>query len=147
MDVPAPRNLRRRFARERWCAGRISPCPTAPIDERDIAAVAVRALCEDGHAGAEYVLIGPESLSQYEQLGIIGRAIGRSLRVKELAPEEARRELSTILPITVVNMLLDAWAAARDQPAFVTSTVEEISRKRARTFHDWAIFHAEEFRA
>ena len=29
--------------------------PTAPIDERDIAAVAVRALCEDGHAGAEYV--------------------------------------------------------------------------------------------
>ncbi|MGI8960726.1 MAG: SDR family oxidoreductase [Bryobacteraceae bacterium] len=27
--------------------------PTAPIDERDIAAVAVRALCEDGHAGAE----------------------------------------------------------------------------------------------
>src|SRR6266481_2814622 len=30
--------------------------PTAPIDDRDIAAVAVRALCEDGHAGAEYVL-------------------------------------------------------------------------------------------
>ena len=27
--------------------------PTASIDERDIAAVAVRALCEDGHAGAE----------------------------------------------------------------------------------------------
>ena len=27
--------------------------PTAPIDERDIAAVAVRALCEDGHAGAK----------------------------------------------------------------------------------------------
>jgi uncharacterized protein YbjT (DUF2867 family) len=28
---------------------------TAPIDERDIAAVAVRALCVEGHAGAEYV--------------------------------------------------------------------------------------------
>jgi uncharacterized protein YbjT (DUF2867 family) len=27
--------------------------PAAPIDERDIAAVALRALCEDGHAGAE----------------------------------------------------------------------------------------------
>jgi uncharacterized protein YbjT (DUF2867 family) len=40
--------------------------PTAPIDERDIAAVAVLALCEDGHAGAEYVLTGPESLSQFE---------------------------------------------------------------------------------
>ena len=37
--------------------------PTAPIDERDIAAAAVRALSEDGHAGAEYVLTGPQSLS------------------------------------------------------------------------------------
>ena len=26
--------------------------PTAPTDERDLAAVAVRTLCEDGHAGA-----------------------------------------------------------------------------------------------
>src|SRR5947209_20276086 len=50
--------------------------PTAPIDERDIAAVAVRALCEDGHAEAEYVLTGPESLSQFEQVSTIGRAIG-----------------------------------------------------------------------
>src|SRR5215469_45901 len=40
--------------------------PTAPIDERDIAAVAVRALREDGHAGRDYVLTGPESLTQLE---------------------------------------------------------------------------------
>ena len=46
--------------------------PTAPIHERDIAAVAVRALCEDGHAGAEYVLTGPQSLSQSEQVSTIG---------------------------------------------------------------------------
>jgi uncharacterized protein YbjT (DUF2867 family) len=51
--------------------------PTAPIDERDIAAVAVRALCENGHHGAEYVLTGPQSLSQFEQVSTIGRVIGR----------------------------------------------------------------------
>ena len=67
--------------------------PTAPIDERDIAAVAVRALCEDGHAGAEYVLTGPQSLSQFEQVSTIGRVIGRSLRIEEISPDEARREL------------------------------------------------------
>src|SRR5947208_3626986 len=72
--------------------------PTAPIDERDIAAVAVRALCEDGHAGAEYVLTGPESLSQGEQIVTIGEAIGRTLRVEELSPEEARSELAAIFP-------------------------------------------------
>ena len=55
---------------------------TAPVDERDIAAVAVRALCEEGHAGAEYVLTGPQSLSQLEQVATIGRALGRSLRIE-----------------------------------------------------------------
>jgi uncharacterized protein YbjT (DUF2867 family) len=35
---------------------------TAPIHEFDIAAVAVRVLCEGGHAKREYVLTGPESL-------------------------------------------------------------------------------------
>src|SRR5437870_8445569 len=96
--------------------------PTAPIDERDIAAVAVRALCEDGHLGAEYVLTGPQSLSQFEQISTIGGAIGRSLRIEEMSPEEARSEWLTF-PASAVNMLLDAWAGAIGQPALVTSTV------------------------
>ena len=33
------------------------------IHERDIAAVAIRALTDDGHAGARYVLTGPETLT------------------------------------------------------------------------------------
>src|SRR5882672_8765615 len=81
--------------------------PTAPIDERDIAAVAVRALCEDGHDRAEYVLTGPESLTQFEQVSVIGDAIGRSLRIEEMSPEDARDELLTSIP----KVLLDAWAA------------------------------------
>jgi uncharacterized protein YbjT (DUF2867 family) len=121
--------------------------PTAPIDERDIAAVAVRVLCGDGHSGAEYVLTGPQSLSQFEQVSTIGRAIGRSLRVEEISPDEARREGLSSMPASVVNLLLDAWAAAIGQPAFVTSTVAEITGSPARTFLDWATDHAREFRA
>jgi uncharacterized protein YbjT (DUF2867 family) len=120
--------------------------PTAPIDERDIAAVAVRALCEDGHAGAEYVLTGPQALSQAEQVATIGRVIGRPLRTEEISPDDARRELLTALPaVSVVNMLLDAWAAAIGQPAFVTSTVAEITGAPARTFRDWAADNAAAF--
>jgi len=119
--------------------------PTAPIHERDIAAVAVRALCEDGHDGAEYVLTGPESLSQAEQVATIGRVIGRSLRVEEISPEEARRELLAVIPAPGVSMLLDAWSAAAGQPAFVTSTVEKITGKPARTFLDWATDNAAVF--
>ena len=121
--------------------------PTAPIDERDIAAVAVRALCDDGHAGAEYVLSGPQSLSQFEQVSTIGRVIGRSLRIEEISPEEARSELLTIMPAFVAKMQLDAWAAGIGQPAFVTSTIAEITGTPARTFLDWATDHAADFRA
>ncbi len=62
----------------RWPYGE---APTAPIHERDIAAVAVRTLLEAGHAGRDYVLTGPESLTQREQVSIIGEVIGRPLRV------------------------------------------------------------------
>ena len=119
--------------------------PTAPIHECDIATVAVRALCEDGHAGAEYVLTGPQSMSQFEQVQTIGSVIGRSLRMEEISPDEARRELLAIMPAFIVNMLLDAWAAAIGQPALVTSTVAEITGAPARTFHEWANDHAAEF--
>jgi uncharacterized protein YbjT (DUF2867 family) len=67
--------------------------PTAPIDERDIAAVAVRALTETGHGGKDYVITGPQSLTQYEQIATIGRVLGRELCVVEMTPDDARREV------------------------------------------------------
>lgn len=122
--------------------------PTAPTDERDLAAVAVRTLREDGHAGEEYVVTGPESLTQAEQVHTIGRAIGRSLRVEEISPDQARSELLPVLGSpTFIDMLLDAWAAAVGQPAFVTSTCAEVTGVPTRTFLEWATDHAAEFRS
>jgi uncharacterized protein YbjT (DUF2867 family) len=121
--------------------------PTAPIDERDIATVAVRALCEDGHTGAEYVLTGPQSLSQFEQVSAIGRAIGRSLRIEEISPDDARRELLAVIPLPGLNMLLQAWSAAIGRPAHVTSTVAEITGTPPKTFFEWATDNSAEFRA
>jgi len=120
--------------------------PTAPIHERDIGAVAARVLCDEGHSGNDYVLTGPESLSQFEQVSIIGEVIGRPLYCEEMSPQEARRELLTLMPLPVIDMLLNAWAAAIGQPAFVTSAVADITGTPARTFRDWAIDHVAEFR-
>src|SRR5215813_13810402 len=50
------------------------------------------------------------------------------------------------VPTAPIDELLDAWAAASGQPAFVTSTVEEITGAPARTFLEWATDHAPEFR-
>jgi uncharacterized protein YbjT (DUF2867 family) len=122
--------------------------PTAPTDERDIATVAVRALCEDGHAGAEYVVTGPQSLTQAEQIQTIGRAIGRSLHLEEMTPDEARSELLPVLGSPVfIDMLLKAWAAALGQPAFVNSTFAELTGTAPRPFLGWASDHAAEFGA
>ena len=80
-------------------------------------------------------------------MSAIGRVIGRSLRIEEISPDEARRELLPIGPLVAVNMLLAAWAAAIGQPAHVTSTIEELTGAPARTFLDWATDNAAQFRA
>ena len=118
---------------------------TAPVHERDIAAVAVRALCSDGHAGREYVLTGPRSLTQREQVRIIGHAIGRPLSFVELAPEAARVELLAMMPGSIADMLLSAYGAAVDRPAHVTSTIAEVTGAAARSFDQWAVDHADDF--
>ncbi len=105
-------------------------------------------LCEDGHAGKDYVLTGPESLTQREQIETIGRAIRRELQVEEISPAEARSELRAIIPAPpIVDMLLAAWSAGAGQPAFVTPAVEEITGRPARTFFEWAVDHAADFAA
>lgn len=97
------------------------------------------------HSRADYFLTGPESLSQLDQLTIIGRVPGRRLRIQEMPPEEARRELTPVLGPSVADMLLCAWEAALGQPAFVTRTVEEVTGSRSRTFLEWATDHARDF--
>ena len=118
--------------------------PTAPVHEADIAAVAVNTLLESRHNGADYVLTGPQSLTQREQVEIIGDVIGRSLRFEEISPEAARRELG--FPEAAANMLLNAWAAAIGQPALVSSAVADITGNPARSFRDWVIDNVDEFK-
>jgi uncharacterized protein YbjT (DUF2867 family) len=120
--------------------------PTAPIHEYDIARVAVKTLCEDGHNKAEYVLTGPESLTQREQIETIARVIGSPVSIEEIARDEARRELGEQLNPVFANLLINAWAAGEGLPAFVTSTVGDLTGTPARTFAEWVSDHASELR-
>jgi len=119
---------------------------TAPIDERDIAAVVARALIDEADDARDYVLTGPESLSQAEQVGRIGSALGRQIAFEELSPDEFRRETAT-WPSAVVEMLLNAWSSTLGRPAYVTSTVADVLGRPARTFSEWAVEHADLFRS
>jgi uncharacterized protein YbjT (DUF2867 family) len=127
----------------RWPYG---SAETAPIDERDVAAVAARLLLDDTHANGDYVLTGPEPLSQSAQVHAIGDAIGRQLRFEELSPDEFRRGMAGPWPAGIAEMLLSAWAATLGHAAYVTSTVQEILGSPPRTFYRWAVDNATAFR-
>jgi uncharacterized protein YbjT (DUF2867 family) len=128
----------------RWTYG---AAEMAPIDERDIAAVAARTLYEDGHVGRSYVLTGPEVLSQAQQASVIGDVVGRHVRFEELSPEEFRRDREGSWPAPLLDMLLGSWAAATEHPALVTSTVADVVGRPGRTYRQWVSDNADAFRA
>jgi uncharacterized protein YbjT (DUF2867 family) len=123
----------------RWPYG---AAETAPVDDLDVAAVAARTLYQGGHAGGDYVLTGPESLSQAEQVSIIGDVLGRQITFEELSPDEFRSETAGSWPRPVVDMLLAAWGATIGRPAFVTSTVFDILGSAPRSFRQSVADHA-----
>lgn len=127
----------------RWPYG---SAETAPVDERDIAAVAARALLDNGHAGQSYVLTGPSSLTQIEQVDAVGQELGRRLRFEELTPDEFRQAMAGRWPGQAIEMLLAAWGATLGHRAYVTSTVAEVTGAPARSFRDWARDHVAAFR-
>ena len=119
---------------------------TAPIAEQDIAAAAVRVLLDDGHAGARYVLTGPESLSQAEQVKAIGAATGRTLRTEELPADVFRRSAGAYLPAGAVDDLLRYLAQYAGRTAEMSPDFEKVTGRRAMTFGEWARDHADSFR-
>jgi uncharacterized protein YbjT (DUF2867 family) len=127
----------------RWPYG---AAETAPVDDRDVAAVAALALRGSGTAGGDHVLTGPDSLSQAEQVRIVGDAAGRAVSFVELTADEFRRETEGSWPRPAVDMLLDAWHATLGVPAYVTSTVHDLLGTAPRSFRQWAADHASAFR-
>jgi uncharacterized protein YbjT (DUF2867 family) len=127
----------------RWPFGRAA---RSLIDERDIAAVAACALTQDGHAGARYLLSGPEVLTQAEQVAAIGNAIGRDLTWVEMPKQTALDELTAAWgDAAFAANALRTWERFVDHPEVVTGTVEQVTGKRARTFAEWAAANTAEF--
>ncbi|MEV0996737.1 zinc-binding dehydrogenase [Nonomuraea sp. NPDC050202] len=118
------------------------------VHERDIAAVAVRALLDAGHHGAAYALTGPETLSQADQVRIVSEVTGLPVRWEELAPEQARAALlAGGWPPGAVEEVLRAQAELVSRPVPVTSAVEEVTKAPASPFREWVREHAAAFSA
>jgi len=118
----------------------------SPIDPRDVGAVAVRTLLDDGHAGVTHILSGPERLTEGTMVHVIGEVIGRTIHVEEVPAGTARQELldGGASP-ELADAALKYWSKLVAEPEPVTRTVREITGSGARTFRHWAMDHADDF--
>jgi uncharacterized protein YbjT (DUF2867 family) len=119
---------------------------TAPVHEKDIAALAVTALTEPGHGRQAYTVYGPQSLTLQCQAGQIGDAIGREIRLQVISRAQAQAELGKTMPPIGAETILRAWEAGNGIPAQTSVIVEKITGRPAHTFAQWAADHADDFR-
>ncbi|MET9674622.1 NAD(P)H-binding protein [Streptomyces sp. NPDC006482] len=117
------------------------------IHEADIAAVAVQALTTDTLLGARPLLTGLELITQERQVALIGEAIGRPVRFEEVSLDEAVEQMKAAgYPAELVEAVLPAQAKMLENPEPVNDEVERITGSPARSFREWAVDHAADFR-
>jgi uncharacterized protein YbjT (DUF2867 family) len=120
----------------------------ALIDARDIAAVAVAALTEDGHAGKIYDLNGPELLDGYTQATTISRVLGRPVKYLDVSADDFVGQLQSFgLPAWMV----EAFAVAASDPEIPgdqsSAEVERILHRRPGTLEQFMMDHRTNFQA
>ncbi|MEO6089880.1 MAG: NAD(P)H-binding protein [Umezawaea sp.] len=115
---------------------------TAPVHERDIAAVAVAAIV-DGGEHVSGLLTGGELVSQRRQVEVIGEAIGADVRIEELSPAQARARFGGSDEFDAVVQFIEA---ARRGGSPATATAELVLGRRPASFAEWVDDHVGAFR-
>ncbi len=120
----------------------------APIDPRDIAAVAAKTLTQPGHEGCAYQLTGPAQLSIEEMVQTIARVVGKPIQYTNIPPLAAGLwMLRSGMSLKLVAALLELMGTLRrGDVSPLTDTVERVTGRPPRTFEAWCQEHIGEFR-
>jgi len=119
----------------------------APVHERDMAAVSVRALLDPGHEGASYLLSGPESITQRQMVEQLAAALGEPIRLEKVSVEEYRAVVADFLPPDFIEFALRFYAHWEGAPAPVYDGAEKVLGRPPLPFAAWAAEHTADFRA
>ncbi len=121
----------------------LAEAKTSMIDARDVAAVAARALTEDGLEGQVHELTGPEAISHRDIAEKLSAVLGRPVEHVEVSIEGARGSM--------VGMGMPEWLAEAVAELFdvreagllapVTGTVANITRREPRSYEEFARDH------
>jgi uncharacterized protein YbjT (DUF2867 family) len=110
------------------------------IDIRDIAAVTVKTLTEDGHAGKAYTLTGPEAITNARIAQILSEDAGREIRYVNL-PDEAFKQalVGAGVPEWLANAYADLQRLYRDGGASaVTDDVQKLLGRKPIRFEQFS---------
>ncbi|MGI5169831.1 NAD(P)H-binding protein [Spirillospora sp. CA-253888] len=120
---------------------------SAMVHEADIGAVAAALLVGGGRHGEEVVLTGPEAITTTAKVRLLAEAVGREIEYVELTEEQARAKWAADgMPPEVIEFLVEALGNTPEVGYTVTTTVEDITGRPARTFAQWAAENAADFR-
>ena len=117
------------------------------IDLRDIAAVTVKTLTENGHEGKAYTLTGPEALSNARVAEILSEDTGREIRYVDLPAEQFKQALlGAGLPEWSANALVDLQQFyRRGSASAVTRDVEHLLGRKPISFEQFSRDYAQAF--
>lgn len=118
------------------------------VDTRDIAAVAVAALLEDGHHGAAYEITGPEALTLDAVAELVGAAAGRPVRAVDPPVDTYLAELGAAgYDATFVAAWGRAFGRVADgTDAQVSDAVERVTGRPPRSLRAYVEAHADAWR-
>ena len=123
-------------------SGPYATASTAPIADRDISAVAAKALLTDELVGRKIPLTGPQAFTNTELVEAIGTVLARPLRYQEAPPDLVRQRFIDIgFSRRVRRCLHGASGGDGVQAALVTHDVEKILGRPAATFAEGVAAH------
>ncbi|MBP1820690.1 NAD(P)H-binding protein [Mycobacterium sp. OAE908] len=117
--------------------GPYATASTAPIVDRDISAVAAKALLTDELVGRKIPMTGPQAFTNTEMVEIIGSVISRPLRYQEVPADLVRQRFIGLgFSAEFADAYIAFLEATVEKPALVTHEVEKILGRPAQTFAD-----------
>ena len=120
---------------------------TAPVDIRDVAAVASAILTGEAHQGATYNISGPEKLSFADIAQTLSAATATRIEYRDIEPAEFLNMLiGAGLPSWYAEAVTASWTVARQGEPIVTDIVSVLAKKPPITFEQFARDHSDQFR-
>jgi uncharacterized protein YbjT (DUF2867 family) len=120
------------------------------VDVRDIAAVAVKSLTENGnnkHNNKTYLITGPEALSYHQMAEILSNATGKKISYVNVSEEEFRGAMKEMgMDDWLINTISELYNYFRKGYASQVSSGVEVTGKKPISFAQFAKDYAEIFR-